>query len=75
MKSTWRGNSIVLKHGEWVYTDTGGLVSDDPHRACGRCGCPPTAEGHDACLGTIRGAMNACCGHGNDNEAYVQYAS
>ena len=30
-------------------------------------------EGHDPCLGTLFGVMNACCGHGVEREAYVQY--
>lgn len=41
---------------------------------CGKCKLPPTPEGHDGCLGTLQGdVMNACCGHGNDNQAYIQY--
>lgn len=42
---------------------------------CVKCGKWPTEEGHDGCLGTIDESivMNACCGHGNDNQAYVQY--
>lgn len=42
-------------------------------RGCGHCGLHPTPEGHDGCLGTIPGAMNACCGHGNVELAYIQY--
>jgi hypothetical protein len=72
--STWRGHAIETDEaGDWRYSDNGQLVSDDPSRDCHRCGKPPTAEGHDACLGTITGAMNACCGHGHDRDAYVQY--
>jgi len=55
-----------------VYADTRQPVAENPHRECGRCGRPPTAEGHDAYLGTLPGVMNACCGHGQANEAYVQ---
>lgn len=41
---------------------------------CAKCGLPPTPEGHDGCLGTLPGPiMNACCGHGNDSQAYIQY--
>lgn len=28
---------------------------------------------HDECLGWLDGTMNACCGHGNDDTAYVQF--
>lgn len=40
-------------------------IEEAPHRvACKRCGLPPTAEGHDPCLGALPGVSNACCGHG-----------
>lgn len=41
---------------------------------CEKCGKVPSPEGHDGCLGALPGdIMNACCGHGNDNQAYIQY--
>lgn len=42
---------------------------------CQHCGVERTPEGHDGCLGTLRGdVMNACCGHGGLGEgAYIQY--
>lgn len=41
---------------------------------CAKCNKGPTIEGHDGCLGTLPGnIMNACCGHGNDSQAYIQY--
>tara|TARA_R100000322_G_scaffold52917_2_gene32857 strand:+ start:397 stop:654 length:258 start_codon:yes stop_codon:yes gene_type:complete len=42
---------------------------------CVKCGLPPTPEGHDGCLGTLPESvvMNACCGHGEDRMAYIQY--
>lgn len=42
---------------------------------CVKCGLLPTKEGHDGCLGTLDESivMNACCGHGLDRQAYVQY--
>jgi len=41
---------------------------------CIHCKKGPTAEGHDGCLGTLPGPiMNACCGHGSVNIAYIQY--
>lgn len=48
-------------------------VSADKNRECGFCRLPNTEQGHDGCLGTIDGVMNACCGHGSVNEAYIQY--
>ena len=40
---------------------------------CGKCNKSVTKEGHDACLGTLPGVMNACCGHGKKQEAYIQF--
>lgn len=41
---------------------------------CFKCKKGPTIEGHDGCLGTLQGSiMNACCGHGMEKMAYIQY--
>lgn len=40
---------------------------------CGHCGLPRTKEGHDGCIGTLEGVKNACCGHGEEAVAYVQF--
>ena len=40
---------------------------------CGHCGKKRTPEGHDGCIGILEGVMNACCGHGQDNMAYIQF--
>ena len=70
-----RGNPIYFSESlkEWVYDADGVPVYQDPFRDCGHCGEPSTPEGHDACLGTLAGVMNACCGHGHIAEAYVQF--
>lgn len=73
--SKHRGHAIYLKDGKWVYSDTGGLVSDDPVRVCGFCSMQQTFKGHDGCLGTLPDVMNACCGHGDDNTAYIQFSN
>lgn len=67
-----RGHPIELKNGEWFYKDNETPTVGN-ERSCGSCGKGNTKEGHDGCLGTIRGLMNACCGHGHKNEAYVQF--
>lgn len=72
--SEYRGRSIELVQGEWVYSDTEESVkSTHESRTCGHCNKPYTSEGHDMCLGTLGGIMNACCGHGDITEAYVQF--
>jgi len=72
-KSTYRGNPIVFKDEKWTYEGTGKLVQSDVFCKCGKCGNSTTEEGHDYCLGTLAGVMNACCGHGVESEAYVQF--
>jgi len=61
-----RGHKIMLDDstGEWFYCDIGIPVSDWEDRPCIRCGCSPTPEGHDACLGYLPGVEYVCCGHG-----------
>lgn len=46
----------------------------DRSTSCGHCGLKVTKEGYDGCIGKLEdGVMNACCGHGVDAEAYVQF--
>ena len=70
-KSYLRGHEIVYIDAKWFYLDTFTPTVDN-ERPCGYCGKGNTEEGHDGCLGTLEGVMNACCGHGND-KAYVQF--
>jgi hypothetical protein len=75
-KSYLRGNEIEFVNGEWIYSDTKEptiIEGRYNERPCGFCGLSNTKEGHDGCLGTLKGIMNACCGHGQTNEAYVQF--
>ena len=76
IKHKFRGNEIEYdnKNKIWLFSDTKEDVpSTYKTKKCGRCGEHYTKEGHDNCLGTLIGLMNACCGHGNTNEAYVQF--
>jgi len=74
-REKWRGHPIHFdrQQKEWLFSENRQLVKDDPQRECGYCGISNTPEGHDGCLGTLPGVMNACCGHGSDDEAYVQF--
>lgn len=59
---------------QWIYCDTREPTAEAwKERPCGHCGGCQTPEGHDGCLGTLPGVMNACCGHGDQAEAYVQH--
>ena len=72
MTSYLRGHKIEQLNGVWVYTDTKQPTAHN-ERDCGFCGMKNTKEGHDGCLGSLPGLMNACCGHGKINFAYVQF--
>lgn len=67
-----RGHPIERLNGEYVYSDTQTPTAGF-ERDCGYCGKSNTKEGHDGCLGEIPNVMNACCGHGEEREAYLQY--
>ncbi|MFO1442926.1 hypothetical protein KDN24_06810 [Bacillus sp. Bva_UNVM-123] len=72
-KSHLRGHQIEYLNEEWVYSDTKEpTMKTHQERTCGHCNEANTREGHDACLGTLKGVMNACCGHGDINLAYIQ---
>lgn len=72
--SHWRGNKIYYDYtiNEWRYKEDGSLVKE-VDKPCGHCGRKRTPEGHDWCLGALPGVVNACCGHGNPSEAYIQF--
>lgn len=57
-----RGHEIYYKNEKWYYLDDNSIADDS--RPCKKCGKYPTKEGYDACIGYIKGATSACCGHG-----------
>lgn len=70
----FRGHEIAWRGKVCVFVDTGdGVAEAWEALPCGHCLQHNTPEGHDACLGTIPGAINACCGHGVVSEAYIQF--
>lgn len=72
MSDYLRGHEIE-HDGVWVYCDTGEPTAGNRRDRCGFCGLPSTPDGHDGCLGALPGVVNACCGHGVEAEAYVQF--
>jgi hypothetical protein len=54
---------------------TSDMAGSGQFGVCAHCKKLPTPEGHDGCLGTLPNIMNACCGHGNNAQAYIQYWS
>lgn len=76
MKSKLRGHEIEIVDGIWVYADDHSpTVENYIKRPCGHCDLSYTPQGHDGCLGTLENVLNACCGHGDVNEAYVQFTN
>ena len=74
VKSYLRGHEIECINDEWVYSDNKQpTVTTYKDRPCAKCGKKETREGHDNCLNTLIGVMNACCGHGIKKEAYIQF--
>lgn len=41
---------------------------------CAHCGLSCGPSGEDPCIENLPGAMNACCGHGDPEEAYIQFS-
>lgn len=71
--SKLRGHPIYF-NGEWRYKDNGEPTAENwKHRACGHCEKPNRPDEHDACLGELPGVINACCGHGNERDAYIMF--
>lgn len=73
-ETTFRGYKIKKKDNQFVFSDTGESTENTwESRPCGYCDKYNSKEGHDGCLGILPNVMNACCGHGDANEAYVQF--
>lgn len=50
-----------------------GAVGGIPGTKCKYCDKSYTKEGHDGCIGTLIGTMNACCAHGIIKCVYIQF--
>ena len=75
-KSKFYGYEIQrnTENDEWVFTDTlEPTISTYQKRPCGMCGLFKTEDDHDACIANLPNVINACCGHGNVDEAYIQF--
>lgn len=70
----WRGHPIFSEGEDWKFCDTKERVADIwESTSCAHCGGLPTQEGYDPCIANLPGVMNACCGHGDRNSAYIQF--
>lgn len=55
------------------------MIGSGQFSICVNCGLDHIIDGceiYDGCLGKLSGGniMNACCGHGDNEQAYIQYA-
>jgi hypothetical protein len=72
IKSKLRGRTIYYNNGEWFYLDNNEPTANN-RRNCGHCNLPDREDDIDPCLGKLPGVANACCGHGNPKNSYVQF--
>lgn len=77
MKSQYRGHEMYFDEQvqHWRFSNDGSIVSDGDTDRCGVCHENRTPEGHDPCIGTLAGVINACCGHGEVDCAYVVFCN
>jgi len=66
------GNKIVFKNNQWIYEDIKDSMFNNV-KPCKQCNKKPAIEGYDNCLGKLPLVTNACCGHGLNKNAYVQF--
>ena len=70
-KGRLKGHDIITKDGiTWVYEDNG-INIEEEERSCKHCG--KTCKVLDDCLGKLPGVKNACCGHGDREQSYIQF--
>lgn len=78
-RSNFRGHPIIYCEGQWLYEDTMTPIpaGGGEARPCKRCGSDKWSGNgdHDECLGLLPGVDNACCGHGNRDEAYIRFTN
>jgi len=58
---------------EWVYEEDQEPIQTEPQKPCVLCGKSFEFGTPDVCLGYLPGVRNACCGHGDKENAYVQF--
>lgn len=78
-----RGHKIIYSDElGWRYADDDSSIGFEPIkniRPCKKCGrdWKYKNDGHwinpDPCLGMLNNVTNACCGHGVDEAAYIQF--
>jgi hypothetical protein len=72
VKSKFFGHDIHIYNDIWVFSDTLEPTETTHHsRPCGHCGFIRGEDDHDPCIKSLPYVLNACCGHGDQESAYV----
>ena len=75
-KSLWRGHPIKWdeEKEKWLFEDSNEPVGETyADRPCKKCLRPFGKDDHDPCIKNLPGVSNACCGHGDDTQSYIQF--
>lgn len=69
-----KGHTIYYDGTKWCWVDSEEGLDPVPEMIpCAHCGLESRQYEPDPCLGVLPGVANACCGHGNSKDAYVQF--
>lgn len=70
------GYKIYFKDNSWYYFHNDELIDETTTPLkCKECGMTETESGVDPCIGVLEGVSNACCGHGIEDECYIQFTN
>lgn len=79
-RSFYRGHPLIWEGdketGQWLFEDTKEPLPSHggENRPCKKCGANILLGIEvDPCLGQLPGVDNACCGHGEREEAYIRF--
>lgn len=64
---------IIVVVGNFMKNKDGNYLDGLGKDICGYCKKYRTKEGYDGCIGKLENVKNACCGHGETKQAYVQF--
>lgn len=56
---------------QWFYTETKQPYNHSDILVCPKCNLSSRNDEPDPCLGMLMGVKYACCGHGDESQAYV----
>jgi len=71
-RSKLRGHPIYFDGECWRYANNRQKTVGNK-RPCKLCPNDKSETDYDFCLGKLGRVINACCGHGERNESYIQF--